>query len=253
LRFAAKSLHIALPARKLSRIKALRYALYFTPPQDDILTRSASVWLGRNAFTGETYPAPEHDGLSLSEQIELTADPRRYGFHATIKAPFELASSVTEKDLMAVVEDFAARTPAFDIPELVLGQLGQFFALVPGFLHPPLQDFAAKVVKSFEPFRAVLSDADNARRKPDKLSESQRANLLRWGYPYVMDDFGFHMTLTGQVPEERSGIMRSILTERFAAFTGRPLAVSGLAVFTEETRGAPFKVHSWLPLAGAKN
>ncbi|AHG47628.1 phosphonate metabolism protein [Rhizobium leguminosarum bv. trifolii CB782] len=231
----------------------MRYALYFTPPKDHPLTGAASLWLGRDAFSGETYPAPEHETLGAAEQFELTADPRRYGFHATIKAPFSLAASVTEKDFMTVVEDFAARTPAFEIPELVLGQLGRFFALVPGSLHQPLQDFAAKVVKSFEPFRAALSPADMARRNPEKLSEGQRANLQRWGYPYVMEDFGFHMTLTGQVPETRAEMMKAILTERFADFIGRPLSITGLAVFTEETRGAPFKVHSWLPLTGAKS
>ncbi|MDR9775749.1 DUF1045 domain-containing protein [Rhizobium hidalgonense] len=231
----------------------MRYALYFTPSKDHPLTGAASLWLGRDAFSGETYPAPEHEMLGAAEQFELTADPRRYGFHATIKAPFSLAASVTEKDFMTVVEDFAARTPAFEIPELVLGQLGRFFALVPGSLHQPLQDFAAKVVKSFEPFRAALSPADMARRNPEKLSDGQRANLQRWGYPYVMEDFGFHMTLTGQVPETRAEMMKAILTERFADFIGRPLSITGLAVFTEETRGAPFKVHSWLPLTGAKS
>jgi putative phosphonate metabolism protein len=231
----------------------LRYALYFTPPKDDPLTGAASLWLGRNAFTGETFPAPAHETMDAGEQFELSAEPRRYGFHATIKAPFALASFVTEKDLMAVVEDFAARTPAFEIPKLTLGQLGRFFALVPASLHQPLQDFAATVVKSFEPFRAPLSEADIARRNPEKLSQRQRANLMRWGYPYVMDDFGFHMTLTGKVPEERAPVMKAILAERFADFIDRPLSISGLAVFTEETRGAPFKVHSWLPLAGAKS
>jgi hypothetical protein len=124
----------------------------------------------------------------------------------------------------------------------VLGQLGKFFALVPGALHPPLQQFAASVVKSFEPFRAALGEADIARRNPEKLSESQRANLLRWGYPYVMDDFGFHMTLTGQVPPERAEVMKAILTERFAAFTGRPLAVFRPCRFCR--RGAWRAVHS---------
>jgi putative phosphonate metabolism protein len=230
----------------------LRYALYFTPPKDDPLTGAASIWLGRDVFTGQTYPAPEEEGMPATEQFELTADPRRYGFHATIKAPFALASSVTEKDFMAVAEDFAARTPAFEIPDLILSQLGRFFALVPASRHAPLQDFAASVVKSFEPFRASLSETDIARRNPESLTESQRANLMRWGYPYVMEDFGFHMTLTGQVPEERSARMRSILERRFAAFTSRPLSIASLAVFTEEERGGPFRIHSWLPLAGTE-
>ena len=32
----------------------MRYAIYFTPPADDPLTRRASHWLGRDAMTGET-------------------------------------------------------------------------------------------------------------------------------------------------------------------------------------------------------
>jgi putative phosphonate metabolism protein len=237
----------------ISKDIPLRYALYFTPPKDDPLTELAARWLGRDAFSDETFPATGTGDISADEQREITAEPHRYGFHATLKAPFELAASVTERDLIPVAEDFAARTPAFAIPELVLGQLGRFFALVPGALYSPLQDFAASVVKSFEPFRAALSEADIARRKPESLSEPHRNNLLRWGYPYVMDEFRFHMTLTGQVAPERQAVVHDLLRETFAAHIGRPIAISGLAVFIEQARGAPFTVHSWLPLAGAQS
>jgi putative phosphonate metabolism protein len=228
----------------------LRYALYFTPPKDDPLTSLAARWLGRDAFSNEIFsdkamgPVPEG-------HAELTDDPRRYGFHATLKAPFELATSVTERDLLEIAAEFAAQTKAFTIPELVLGQLGHFFALVPGSLYQPLQDFASRVVKTFEPFRAPLSDHDIARRKPEGLTEPQRANLLRWGYPYVNDEFRFHMTLTGRVPSERQPELQEVLSERFAEHTGKPLDISGLAIFAEGERGTPFTVRSWLPLTGA--
>ena len=231
----------------------MRYALYFAPSQDDPLTDLASRWLGRDAFTGETFTASEIGDLSAEERLATTEEPRRYGFHATLKAPFELASSVTEKDLLEVAAQFAAKTPAFVLPELVLGQLGRFFALVPGDIYPALQSFAADVVRSFEPFRAALSEADIARRKPEQLDEAHRANLLRWGYPYVMDQFRFHMTLTGQVAPERQEATASVLRDIFADHIGRPLSISGLAVFVEETRGAPFTVHSWLPLGRASS
>jgi len=229
----------------------LRYALYFTPPQHDPLTDLAARWLGRDAFTGEALPTPDAGPFDAEDHARLTADPRRYGFHATLKAPFALAASVTETDLLETVTDFASRTPAFDIPELVLGQLGHFFALVPGSVHQPLQNFAANVVKSFEPFRAALSEADIARRKPESLGEAERANLMRWGYPYVMDEFRFHMTLTGPVGREHQPVVGNLLRDRFAAHIGRPLAVAGIAVFVERERGGPFTVHTLLPLAGA--
>jgi putative phosphonate metabolism protein len=252
LRSAVKSLN-SVGATADSKDSPLRYALYFTPEKGDPLTDLAARWLGRSAYSTDEFPPMVEGDMSAEEQRALTADPRRYGFHATLKAPFELAASVTERDLMAVVEDFAATNAAFTLPELVLGQLGRFFALVPAGLHPPLQEFAAKVVRSFEPFRAPLSEADIARRKPESLDEAHRANLMRWGYPYVMDQFRFHMTLTGQVPEDRQAAMRDLLQTTFAAHTGRPIAISGIAVFVEETRGAPFTVHSWLPLAGAQS
>jgi putative phosphonate metabolism protein len=229
----------------------LRYALYFTPPKDDPLSGLASRWLGRDTFTGELHPASPHGDVSAEEQDALTAEPRRYGFHATLKAPFDLAASVTESDLLGVAGDFARRTAPFVVPKLVLGQLGRFFALVPGSLYPELQDFSASVVRAFEPLRAALSDADIARRRPDELDEAHRANLLRWGYPYVMDEFRFHMTLTGPVATERQPVVSSILREKFAAHIGQSLSMTGIAVFVEERRGAPFIVRSWLPLGGA--
>ncbi|EKF61258.1 phosphonate metabolism protein [Agrobacterium albertimagni AOL15] len=182
----------------------------------------------------------------------LTADPRRYGFHATLKAPFHLAEGVREADLLAEFAAFATKTASFEVPSVIVDQLGHFFALVPDSLHAPLQQFAADVVETFEPFRAPLSEADIARRKPDTLPPRQRENLLRWGYPYVFDEFRFHMTLTGPVPEPKAPAMASILADRFADFIERPLRIDGLALFVEPERGAPFLVHSRLPLKGAQ-
>lgn len=231
----------------------MRYAIYFSPAADHPLTTTASHWLGRDAFTGEFFPTPDVAGISIDDVHALTADPRRYAFHATLKAPFELAEGHTQEELLEAFEDFAASTPAFDIPNVVIGQLGRFFALVPDRVYPVLQDFAAEIVEDFEPFRAPLSDADIARRKPDSLSPEHRANLMRWGYPYVMDEFRFHMTLSGQVPPEQAPAMRTALEERFADFINKPLAIDGLAIFVEPERGAPFTALRHLPLASVSD
>ena len=229
----------------------MRYAVYFSPAESHPLTKAAAHWLGRDAFTGEIWPTPDVDGLKPDTVHELTADPRRYAFHATLKAPFELAEDKSEAELIKAFERFAAETAAFDIPNAIVGQLGRFFAIVPDKVYPELQDFAAKVVEVFEPFRAPLSEADIARRNPEKLSAPQRANLDRWGYPYVMDEFRFHMTLTGQVPPEQAPAMAAELDRRFAEFVNRPLAIDGLALFVEPSRSAPFIAHRWLPLGAA--
>jgi 2'-5' RNA ligase len=191
--------------------------------------------------------------MGSNELLQLTEDPRRYGFHATLKAPFSLKDGRSEADLVDALQDFCARQTAFAIPCVVLRQIGPFFALVPETLHQPLQDFAAAVVEDFEPFRAPLSDADIARRNPDRLNERQRHNLLAWGYHHVFEDFRFHMTLTGPVPQERAEVMASMLESHFADFTGKPLAIDSLSLFVEVERGAPFLVHSRQAFSPAPN
>jgi putative phosphonate metabolism protein len=222
-------------------VLAVRYAIYFSPAKDHPLTEAASRWLGRNAFSGTLYD--DHD-----DYADMTEEPRRYGFHATLKAPFELAEKYSEAELLSAFEDFAASRSVFEIPRVVVGALGPFYALVPDRIYQPLQDFAAEIVDHFDRFRAPLSETDIARRRPQMLTESQRQNLSLWGYPHVMDDFRFHMTLTGRIDETEQPAMQEVLSARFSEFVDKPLTISGLALFIEETRGAPFTVHSWHPL-----
>ena len=138
----------------------MRYAIYFTPAKDDPLTQAASLWLGRDAYEGRDLPIATDTGLAEDEWRTITADPRRYAFHATLNAPFALADGRDEAGLIAAVDAFAAQTDAFDIPELVVAGLGPFFSLVTGAANPTLQGIAGNIVEHFEPFRAPLADTD---------------------------------------------------------------------------------------------
>lgn len=227
----------------------MRYAVYFTPAHDHPLTLAAAEWLGRDAFSGVALAQTPVEGFEAANLAELTADPRRYGFHATLKAPFALKEGLSEADLLETFDQVCDRHSAFEIPRVTISRIGPFFALVPSEPSETLQAFAADMVKAFEPFRAPLSEADIARRKPERLSDAQREHLLTWGYPYVFEEFRFHMTLTGPVPEEQAPAMAEALHHHFNAFEGPPLSIDGLALFTETERGAPFIVHSRQPLA----
>jgi putative phosphonate metabolism protein len=230
----------------------MRYAIYFTPPADDPLTRRAGHWLGRDAFSGETLAQPIIEAFSEVAFSELTSDPRRYGFHATMKAPFELAEGVNEAELVDALEGFADRQIAFILPSLVLGQLGQFFALVPGATSPELQKLASDCVTVFDRFRAPLDDSDIARRRPERLTPNERRNLMAWGYPYVLDDFRFHMTLTGPVEREDQPAMRAAIEGHFAGLLDQPRPIDSIALFVEPARGAPFTLHHMAALAGSE-
>lgn len=228
----------------------MRYAIYFTPPADDPLTRRASHWLGRDAISSEGLAQPIVEAFSELAFAELTSDPRRYGFHATMKAPFELAEGVSERELVSAFESFAARQEAFTLPSLVLGQLGPFFALVPGSTSPDLQALASDCVTVFDRFRAPLDANDIARRRPERLSPGEHRNLMAWGYPYVLDDFRFHMTLTGPMERDDQPAMRAAIEGHFEHLLGQPRAIDTISLFVEPSRGAPFTLYHMVPLAG---
>ncbi len=226
----------------------MRYAIYFAPPVSDPLSRVATNWLGRNAFTGETVEAPAITGLNDAEIAFHTAAPRRYGFHGTLKAPFRLSDGHNEADLCQALERFCDTVERFKIPQMVIRRLGSFFALVPTAPVAPLAELAGRLVREFDVFRAPMSDAEIERRNPQSLTPTQLANLHQWGYPYVDDDFRFHMTLTGPVESSDAARVEKALHTFFDPVLSEPIEVRNLALFTEAESGAPFQVHSLVSL-----
>ena len=226
----------------------MRYAIYFTPGQNDPLTRIAASWLGRDPFTSAQPPAPAVTHLSPAEIAYHTASARRYGFHATLKAPFQLAEGETEAELDRALESFAAGVDPILLSKLTPARIDGFLALVPSGPAPDLDRFAGEVVVAFDRFRAPLSDGEIKRRNPDALSPEEFRNLLQWGYPYVFESFRFHMTLTGRVADADLARVRAAIDEVFAPTLERPATVDGLALFVEPEPGAPFVVKSWYGL-----
>lgn len=236
--------HPTLP--NVSPVNA-RFALYYTPAEDDPLTRMAARWLGRSAFEREVGAAfssadPEH--------LALTAEPRRYGLHATIKAPFRLRAGHSIEALEQAVRDFCAARSPCPIGKLHIGQIGHFFALVPTAPPPSLVALAAQVVEDFEPFRALLNKAELDRRLGSPLDEVETAHVARWGYPYVFDRFRFHMTLTGPVEASRQSAVRRRLEQVFSPVIEADLSLDALSLFVQGGPGSDFTVWARYPLQG---
>ncbi|TPL49315.1 DUF1045 domain-containing protein [Mesorhizobium sp. B2-4-2] len=222
----------------------MRYAIYFTPQQDEKLARIAANWLGRDPFGAATRPVEAVGDLSAAEVAFHTASARRYGFHATLKAPFRLAANETEASLRAALDAFAQATPVVMIPRLVVSQIDGFFALVPEAPLPPLNRFADDVVRDFDRFRAPLTEAEIERRSPDSLKPGEFRNLCQWGYPYVFESFRFHMTLSGRAGPQESHRLRLAIEGLFTEVLRQPVPVDALTLFIEPEPGAPFMVLS---------
>lgn len=229
-----------------------RYALYYVPKVSDPLYQVACSWLGRDPVVGRDISRSiTISGLSDGDLNDLTFNARRYGFHATLKAPFELADGKSMTDLEKALEVFGTHQSAISLPSLQVEELGRFLALCPSADCSELMEFAAKLVREFDAFRAPISEADIVRRHPDRLSDRQRSNLLQWGYPHIFEDFRFHMTLTDRLSDQQRDVLLPALSDLFGpALTTTP-QLSSIALFVEPERGAPFTCHRQFELTGS--
>lgn len=212
-----------------------RYAIYYAP-RDGAFAGAVASWLGWDPVAGVAVAHPSLDGLPAPVGT-LTAEPRKYGFHGTIKAPFRLAGGVGRGDLEHAVARLATRLAPVVMPGLRLAALKGFVALLPEGDESDLLELGAEVVTGLDPLRAPLTGAEVAKRWPERLSARQRALLDQWGYPYVMEEFRFHLTLTGTLDQGQAQAVMAVLEPWLAPVLPRPFVIGDLCLFGEDAAG----------------
>jgi len=222
-----------------------RVAVYYTPRPDDPLFAEAAAWLGRD---------PEHDAPVpqplMRDITAVTAEPRLYGFHATLKPPMRLAEGRRWFDLLEAATTLANRTAPFALPELAVADVFGFLALRETVPCPPLQALADACVAQLDLFRAQPSEEELARRRRARLTPRQEAMLVQWGYPYVFESWFFHMTLTRRLSLVEKAVFLPSAERHFARAIAVPRRVEDICLFVQESAGAPFVVAQRLPLLG---
>ena len=173
-----------------------RFAIYYVPPEGPLADFGAK-WLGRDVVTGRDVAQLDLPGLR-----DITMTPRKYGFHGTLKPPFRLKDGQSLEALKTAVSDMAAVLSPAICGGLTVTQLGRFLALTPFGPLDRLQHVAETCVRDLDGYRAAASEAELARRRKARLTTRQEALLGQWGYPYVFEEFRFHLTLSGRLPEE---------------------------------------------------
>jgi len=225
-----------------------RYAIFYAPEEGSALADFGDRWLGRNPRTGRSLRQPKVASIPVESMKALTENPRHYGFHATLKPPFRLAEGKSKAALLDAVADFASGTMMWEGPNLVVSTIGTFLALRPSKTAPALDAMAADCVRAFDDFRAPLTDEEVAKRRPDTLTDRQRRNLETWGYPHVMQDFRFHMTLTNSLPSLLRARAQIALVTRFQEMSNSPFCLEALSVFCQADKKSAFRLIGRFPL-----
>lgn len=241
-----------------------RVAVYWAPKPDSLLWHAGSRWLGRDAATGEALQQPEVPDLPPAVFQRLTAEPRRYGLHATLKAPFRLRAGLDLAAVDTAMEHLAQSHSAQALGPLKVQTMGSFLALCPQGPTDGVSALAAACVEQLQALAQPMTEADVQRRRAKlsgaHLSARQEDLLLRWGYPWVFEEFRFHCSLTGDLGEPTSKLasnatstttcaLMAAASERFDSLPAQTL--NCLAVFVEAQPGADFLVHRHWDLASA--
>lgn len=230
----------------------MRYALYYVPETGSSFNDAGSRWLGRDAYSDRVFEQPGIDGLTAWQIAERTLNARRYGFHATLKAPAPLAGHVSEADYVRAVAEFCKSTPAVVLPKAVIQSFSGIYAIVPAEPFAPLNALEKNIVMHFEPWRGGLNDETMEKQRRGNLTDRQIELLERWGYAHAMEEFRFHITLTDRIPDDQKDAFVAAMKQHFEAFDGAPLSIDRLGIFVEDQPGAPFRILDSFPLEGAE-
>lgn len=231
-----------------------RHAAYFAPAHGHTLAELGAQWLGRCALTRCAVAAPAFSGIADTLFRHCTAAAARYGWHATMKAPFSLRTGLGVQAVPEAFAAFAQSQPAITLAALSLRNMGDYLALVPSEPSPTLQDLAFACVRALHPLAQPLSDQQVAQRRSTPLSPQQDAMLLQWGYPFVGDQFQWHMTLTGSLhglAPQTVQQLHAAASQWFEPVLNRPLILDAISWFIEPHAGGDFYEAQRFPLGGA--
>lgn len=222
-----------------------RYAIYYSPERGTSLYTFGQIWLGRNIYTGAAVSQPRIAGFTVEQLKQIVSPPAVYGFHGTLKPPFHTVSKDQEDHLVQKLTHFALQEKPFFLPGLVLAQIGRFLALVPEKECEPVNELANRCVEKFDYFRQPASLVEIKRRRTMGLTPLQEGYLQKWGYPFVMDAYRFHLTLTGALYDQSHlDCLRSELNLLLRWVDLAPIKIDSICLFVQPEGSKPFLLHS---------
>ncbi len=210
-----------------------RYAVYFVPPEGP-LSRFGAEWLGWDINRATTVAHPSFEKLDITS---ITAKPRKYGFHATLKPPFRIVENHGEEELQAAIADLADTLPPVTLEKLRLSRIGRFIALTPDGNQTGINSLAAACVREIDFFRSPPTQTELSHRRKSGLSDRQDELLRDWGYPYVMEEFRFHITLSGKLDDETGTAVQKALQSTIVPLLPTPFIIDQIALVGERQDG----------------
>lgn len=211
-----------------------RLAIYYTPEESSSLAGEAAIWFGRDIYSTTRAAGAGANNLNDTFIANITKSPSHYGFHATLKPPFTIENADVIEEISLLLETFANSREAFIIPDFEVKMLNSFFCLRPKTVSNQLHSIANELVTQFDHFRLPAGQAELEKRRSSGLTRNQEQMLLKWGYPYVMEEYRFHLTLTGMIEKQFRQAVAQELSERFTSDILESVEFDRISLFLED-------------------
>ena len=212
-----------------------RYAIYFVPKGE--LAKFGQAWLGWDCRKGQYISSENAFSEPLADREYFTEKPRKYGLHATLKAPFRLQTTQSEPALRSAFHGFCNHQKPAASGNLTLSEQGGFISLRPQTQSAALFELGKNCLEAFDPFRAPLEQSDLNPRRNARLSPRQNDFLHQWGYPYVLQEFQFHITLSSRLSILQREKIIPALKNLLANELDCPFIIAHLALMGEDRNG----------------
>lgn len=222
-----------------------RYAVYYAPKKGSRLDQFGCAWLGRDAASNRWFEPAGIPGLSKQQVADMIKTPAHYGFHGTLKPPFSLESPDQESGLICDIKELASQHVPFLLPPLQLFHMGAYIALMPHHGSLRLERLADQCVRFLDAYRKPETESRMNMRRKAGLNSRQEDYLVNWGYPYVLKEFRFHLTLVGPIENEetRQHVYKALENRLKPAFLN-DVMVDSICLFVQENRKSPFYLHT---------
>ena len=221
-----------------------RVAIYFLPKKNSSLENFGKNLLGRDINKKKKISLTRRQKYFISrgftffdELKDYCEQPAKYGFHATLKAPFRLKRNVKTKNFYDVISHIAAQHSRFKIQGLKIVYSKKFTFITSRKPNKLLINLENDLVKHLDTFRAELNKKEIKKRIPDSLTFKQNKYLKEWGYPFVFDQFKFHMTLMNQNNNKLSNKQKLELEKLIYKISNNVIEFNEISLLGENKNG----------------
>ena len=221
-----------------------RVAIYFLPKKNSSLENFGKNLLGRDINKKRKISLTRRQkyfinrGFTYFDELkDYCEQPAKYGFHATLKAPFRLKRNVKTKNFYDVISHIAAQHSRFKIKGLKIVYSKKFTFITSRKPNKLLINLENDLVKHLDTFRAELNKTEIKKRIPDSLTFKQNKYLKEWGYPFVFDQFKFHMTLMNQNNNKLSNKQKLELEKLIYKISNNVIEFNEISLLGENKNG----------------